>query len=143
MGRVLAEAPAGRMDVLAEALAAALASVRDAAGGCACDLRSAARNTEEEPERIAARRSASAARDELHVAAGRIIGAFSADIAAGPEVVWLDRPAAAESAREPSRQPPLRGAALQVGGVLGGRPFRPRPVAAPPRGCRDRGGCGT
>jgi ATP-dependent DNA helicase DinG len=128
IGRVLAEAPAGRMDVLAEALAAALASVRDAAGGCACDLRSAARNTEEEPERIAARRSALAALDELHDAAGRIIGAFSADIAARPEVVWLDRPAAAESAREPSRQPTLRVAPLQVGGLLAERLFGQRTV---------------
>jgi len=68
-GRVLAVLPAGRIDVLATDLALPLASLRDAAAGCAADLRASAKNTEEEPERIAARRSAFVAVDELRCAA--------------------------------------------------------------------------
>src|SRR6266567_3668741 len=40
--RVLAEIPAGRMDVLDEALATALEAVRDAAAGCAAEFRTTA-----------------------------------------------------------------------------------------------------
>jgi ATP-dependent DNA helicase DinG len=122
---VLAEIPAGRLDVLAEPLASSLASVRDAAGGCATDLRSSARNTEEEPERLAARRSALAALDELSSAADRILGAFGADVAARSDVVWMDRPAA----NEPGRPPTLRVAPLAVGDLLAERLFGRRTVA--------------
>ena len=124
VGRVLAEVPGGRIDVLAEALALPLESVRDAAGACAADFRSSARNTEEDPERIAARRSALAALDELHDSADRILGAFGPDIAARPDVVWMDRPLAEES----SRPPTLRVAPLQVGGLLAERLFGQRTV---------------
>jgi ATP-dependent DNA helicase DinG len=124
IGRVLAELPAGRLDTLAEALAMPLESIRDAAGACAADFRGGARNTEEEPERIAARRSALAALDELQGAADRILGAFGADIAARPDVVWMDRPLAEES----SRPPTLRVAPLQVGGLLAERLFGQRTV---------------
>ena len=124
LGRVLAEVPAGRLDVLADALALPLESIRDAAGACATDFRSTARDTEEDPERIAARRSALAALDELHASADRILGAFGADIAARPDVVWMDRPLAEES----SRPPTLRAAPLQVGGLLAERLFGQRTV---------------
>ncbi len=124
LGRVLAEVPAGRLDVLADTLALSLESIRDAAGACATDFRSTARDTEEDPERIAARRSALAALDELHGSADRILGAFGADIAARPDVVWMDRPLAEES----SRPPALRVAPLQVGGLLAERLFGQRTV---------------
>ena len=124
LGRVLAEVPAGRLDVLAEALALPLESIRDAAGACAADFRSSARNTEEDPERMAARRSALAALDELRDSADRILGAFGADIAARPDVVWMDRPLAEES----SRPATLRVAPLQVGGLLAERLFGQRTV---------------
>lgn len=124
LGRVLAEVPAGRLDVLAETLALPLESIRDAAGACATDFRSTARDTEEDPERIAARRSALAALDELHGSADRILGAFGADIAARPDVVWMDRPLVEES----SRPPTLRVAPLQVGGLLAERLFGQRTV---------------
>ena len=122
--RVLAEVPAGRIDVLAEGLAVTLASVRDAAGGCAADIRAIAKNAEEEPERLAARRAALASLDELQRGADRILGAFDADIAARSDVVWMDRPATAES----SRPPTLRVAPLQVGGLLAARLFSQRTV---------------
>ncbi len=122
--RVLAVLPAGRIDVLAEDLAQALAGLRDAAGSCAADLRASAKNTEEEPERIAARRSAFVAVDELRSAADRILGAFSADVAARPDVVWMDRPLGEESARPPT----LRVTPLQVGPLLAERLFGSRTV---------------
>ena len=124
LGQVLAEVPAGRLDVLADALALPLESIRDTAGACATDFRSTARENEEEPERIAARRSALAALDELHGSADRILGAFGADIAARPDVVWMDRPLAEDS----SRPPTLRVAPLQVGGLLAERLFGQRTV---------------
>jgi ATP-dependent DNA helicase DinG len=124
LGRVLAEVPAGRLDVLAETLALPLECIRDAAGAGAADFRGSARNTEEDPERMAARRSALAALDELYGSAERILGAFGADIAARPDVVWMDRPLAEES----SRPPTLRVAPLQVGGLLAERLFGQRTV---------------
>jgi ATP-dependent DNA helicase DinG len=122
--RVLAEVPAGRIDMLPEPLAASIASARDAAARCAADLRTSAKNTEDEPERLAARRSALAALDELSSAADRILGAFGADIAARSDVVWMDRPVTEES----SRPPTLRVAPLQVGGLLAARLFSQRTV---------------
>jgi ATP-dependent DNA helicase DinG len=127
IARVLAEVPAGRLDFLAEALAISLASVRDAAAAAAADLRRSAKN-EEEPERIAARRSALAAADEVHDAADRILGAFEADLAARAEVVWMDRPLLADSPRDSSRPPALRVAPLQVGSLLAERLFGQRTV---------------
>jgi ATP-dependent DNA helicase DinG len=120
--RVLADAPAGRIDLLDEQLAAALGSVRDAAGGCAADLRAAAKSADDEPERLAARRSALAALDELSGAADRMLAAFGSDVAARPDVVWLDKAEAAES----SRPPTLRVAPLEVGGLLAARLFARR-----------------
>ncbi len=121
---VLAELPAGRMDVLDEALATALESVRDAAAGCAAEFRTTARNNEEEPARLAARRSALAAIGEVADAAERILGAFGAGIADRTDVVWIDRPVAEESARPPT----LRVAPLRVGGLLASRLFGRRTV---------------
>ena len=121
---VLAEFPAGRMDVLDEALASALESVRDAAAGCAAEFRTTARNSEEEPDRLAARRSALAAIGEVGDAAERILGAFGAGIADRADVVWMDRPVADESVRPPT----LRVAPLRVGGLLASRLFGRRTV---------------
>ncbi|HYT27174.1 MAG TPA: ATP-dependent DNA helicase, partial [Actinomycetota bacterium] len=118
--RVLDEISYGRIDVLAEPLAVALAAVRDAAHGCATDLRASAKDNQEDVERVAAGRSALAALDELHGAADRILGAFGADIASRPDVVWMDRPPAGEPS---SRPPTLRVAPLEVGGLLAERLF--------------------
>jgi ATP-dependent DNA helicase DinG len=126
IGRVLAEVPAGRLDLLAGPLGLSLASVRDAAGACAADFRRTAKNTEDEPERIAARRAALAALDELHDAADRILNAFGPDLAARPDVVWMDQPA--DLTRDTARAPTLRVAPLQVGGLLAERLFGQRTV---------------
>jgi ATP-dependent DNA helicase DinG len=123
--QVLAEAPAGRIDVLTDHLGVALAAVRDAAGSCATEIRTSAKNADDEPEQLTARRAALAALDEVHEAADRMLGAFGPDVAARPDVVWLDVPADPEARRPPT----LRVAPLQVGGLLAERLFGRRTVA--------------
>jgi ATP-dependent DNA helicase DinG len=125
LAQVLAEAPAGRIDVLPEHLGAALATVRDAAGSCAAEIRTSARSDDDEPEQLAARRAALAALDELHDAADRMLNAFGPDVAARPDVVWLDVPADPEARRPPT----LRVAPLEVGGLLAERLFGCRTAA--------------
>jgi ATP-dependent DNA helicase DinG len=122
---MLADAPAGRIDVLTEHLAVALAALRDAAGSCATEIRTSAKNADDEPEQLAARRAALAALDELHDAADRMLNAFGPDVAARPDVVWLDVPADPEARRPPM----LRVAPLAVGGLLATRLFGERTVA--------------
>jgi ATP-dependent DNA helicase DinG len=124
LAQLLAEAPAGRIDVLSEHLATSLAAVRDSAGSCATEIRTSAKNADDEPEQLAARRAALAALDELHDAADRMLGAFGPDVAGRPDVVWLDVPADPESRRPPT----LRVAPLAVGGLLAERLFGRRTV---------------
>jgi ATP-dependent DNA helicase DinG len=119
----LTDTPPGRMDVLDEQLATALASVRDAAAACAADLRSNAAS-EEDSDRLAVTRAATVALDELTENAARMIAAFGPDIAARPEVVWMERPFSEESARPDT----LHVAPLQVAGLLADRLFKPRTV---------------
>jgi ATP-dependent DNA helicase DinG len=121
----LGDAPAGRMDVLSDALTATLTSVQDAAGACADAVRASAPGQEEEPQRMAMVRMTLAALDELQRTASRVLDAFGADITARDEVVWLDRPFT-EDARRP---PTLRVAPLEVGHVLRTRLFGERTVA--------------
>lgn len=119
----IADQPAGRLDVLAEKLAVALATVRDGAAACGADLRSHA-SGDEDVNRLVTARAATVALDEVAENAGRMITAFVPEIAARPEVVWLERAAAEES----SRPDTLRVAPLQVGGLLAERLFKPRTV---------------
>jgi ATP-dependent DNA helicase DinG len=119
----VADTAAGRLDVLAEQLEVALATVRDAAAACAADLRSHA-GSEDEVDRLVTARAATVALDEVAEDAGRMIAAFAAEIPARTDVVWLDRPAGEES----SRPDTLRVAPLQVGGLLAERLFKPRTV---------------
>jgi ATP-dependent DNA helicase DinG len=122
--RVLEEIPAGRIDIGSEALATALAALRDAAAGCAAEIRAAVKDGSEDPQRAAARRSAQVAVDELADAAQRILGALAVSIGDRAEVVWMDRPATAE----PGRPPTLRVAPLSVGGLLASKVFGSRTV---------------
>ncbi|MGN6793737.1 MAG: ATP-dependent DNA helicase [Streptosporangiaceae bacterium] len=116
--------PAGRLDVFTEVLAGALASVRDAAAACATEFRTSAKNAEEEPDRLAARRAALAAVGEVGDAADRILGAFGTAIADRTHVVWMDRPVGDDTGRPPT----LRVAPLQVGGLLASKLFGKRTV---------------
>ncbi|HUA28094.1 MAG TPA: ATP-dependent DNA helicase [Streptosporangiaceae bacterium] len=125
LSQVLMQAPAGRIDVLPEFLEVALTEVKDAAGACAADIRAAARGGDDEPEQLSARRVALAALDELHDAADRMLGAFGPDVAARPDVVWLDVPLDPDARRPPT----LRVAPLAVAGLLAERLFGRKTVA--------------
>jgi ATP-dependent DNA helicase DinG len=120
----LGDAPAGRMDMLSDALAATLRSVRDAAKACTDAITASAASLEEDPHRLANARMTLASLDDLQQTAGRILAVFSEPIAARQEVVWLDRPFT-EDARRP---PTLRVAPLEVGPVLRERLFSGRTV---------------
>ncbi len=120
----LGDAPAGRMDVLSETLAATLTSVQDAAGACAEAVRASAASEEEDPQRMATARMTLASLDELQRTASRILDAFGEQITERREVVWLDQPP------DDTRRPPtLRVAPLDVGRVLRSRLFGERTVA--------------
>jgi ATP-dependent DNA helicase DinG len=123
LARALGEAPAGRLDDLPDPLATAVATARDAAAACAAALRGSG-SGEEDPERVAAARAASAALDDLGAAAERVLGGFGAEIAERPDVVWLERP----SGDGPPRPDLLRVAPLEVGGLLAERLFARRTV---------------
>ncbi len=123
-GRVIADMPAGRMDVLAEPLAVTLATLRDAAAACATDVRGTIKENAEDAERLAVSRAALSSLDDVREVANRILGAFGADVAARPDVVWMDRPLI-EDSRHPTT---LRVAPLDVGGLLSERLFGRRTV---------------
>ncbi|HEY6314643.1 MAG TPA: ATP-dependent DNA helicase [Streptosporangiaceae bacterium] len=121
----LGDAPAGRMDLLPDTLAATLASVRDAAAACAYAVRASAQELEDDPPRLATSRLTLASLDELQRTAARILRVSDQKIAERDEVVWLDRPLIDDSRRPPT----LRVAPLEVGRVLRNRLFGQRTVA--------------
>ena len=122
--RVMADIAAGRLDDIPAPLAASLATVRDAAGACAAQVRAGASESAQDPERLAAWRAALAALDEVGATAGRMLAAFGPEIADRPDVVWMDRPPDAEARRPPT----LRVAPLDVGALLAERLFRRQTV---------------
>jgi len=119
----LADLQPGRIDVLDPQLETALAAVRDGAASCAADLRDHA-GGEDDTDRLVASRAAIVALEEVAENACRMIASFAAEIAARPEVVWLDRSASEDI----SRPDTLHVAPLQVAGLLADRLFRPRTV---------------
>jgi ATP-dependent DNA helicase DinG len=123
LGLALADTAAGRLDIMTDQIAIALATVRDAAAACGAELRSRV-GAEADTDRLVTNRAATVAIDEVAENAGRMIAAFAEDISARPEVVWLERPVGEESARPDT----LRVAPLQVGGLLAERLFKPRTV---------------
>ena len=124
MARVLDGAPAGRIDLLDDALAATLAAVRDAARSCHADLKATSKGTEEDPDRLAKSRAALAQLGDVLDAAERMLTAFGPALADRTDVVWLDQPLSPES----NRPPTLRVAPLSVGGLLARRLFGQRTV---------------
>ena len=119
----LAGLQAGRIDVLPEQTEVALQVVRDAAAACAADLRGHA-GGDDDTDRLVAARIATVALDEVAENASRMLTTFAVEIAARPEVVWLDRPVGDDSVRPDT----LRVAPLQIGGLLAERLFKPRTV---------------
>src|SRR5262249_57634550 len=88
--RVLPDIGPGRLDVLAEPVAASLITLRAAATSCAAQVRAVGKETSDDAERLAAGRAALAALTDIAETAERILGAVGDDIAARPDVVWLD-----------------------------------------------------
>jgi ATP-dependent DNA helicase DinG len=119
----LGDCEPGRMDVLSEQLETALVTVRDGAAACATELRSHS-GGEEDADRLVVVRVATVALEEVAENAARIVASFAQQIAARPEVVWLERPFTDDSARPDT----LRVAPLTVAGLLAERLFRPRTV---------------
>jgi len=121
-----AESRDGRLDFLDQDLSSALALVRDAAAGCATEIRSSAKQAgEEEPAgQQAATRSALAGLDDLVGAADRILVSYVPDLTSRTDVVWMDRPVV----EDPRRPATLRVAPLQVGALLAERLFRRQTV---------------
>ena len=124
LARVLPEIGPGRLDVLAEPVAASLTTLRAAATSCSAQVRALGKEASDDAERLAAGRAALAALSDIVETAERVLGAFGDDIAARPDVVWMDRPAVDERQRPPT----LRVAPLDVGGLLAERVFRRRTV---------------
>jgi ATP-dependent DNA helicase DinG len=124
LGRVLPEVSPGRLDILAEPLATALTALRAAATSCAAQVRAVGKEISDDAERLAAGRAALAALSDIGETAERILGAFGDDVAARPDVVWMDRAGVDERQRPPT----LHVAPLQVGGLLAERVFRRRTV---------------
>jgi ATP-dependent DNA helicase DinG len=126
--RAFAESRDGRLDLLDQDLASALAMVRDAAAGCATEVRSSARQAGEDvdqpADQQAATRSALAALDDLRGTADRILASFVPDLTSRTDVVWMDRP----MVEDPRRPATLRVAPLQVGALLAERLFRRQTV---------------
>ncbi len=114
----------GRLDVLAEPLAVALTTLRDAASGCAAEVRAAAKEAGEDAGELAAVRAALASLDDMQRTSERILAAFGPDFASRREVVWMDRP----PVPDPRLPATLRVAPLEVGGLLAERLFRRRRV---------------
>jgi len=152
LARALGETDPGRLDVLPEQVATALAAARDASGACAADLRSRLAGADD-ADQLAAVRIADVALDEVAENAARILAVFTAEIAVRQEVVWLDRPASEDATpgkaprgdsggrppglaprgdsggRPPGLAPDtLRVAPLTVGALLAERLFKPRTV---------------
>ncbi len=124
VGRVLPEVGPGRMDILAEPLATALTALRAAATSCAAQVRAVGKEISDDAERIALGRAALAALSDITDTCERVLGAFGDDVAARPDVVWMDRAGVDERQRPPT----LHVAPLQVGGLLAERVFRRRTV---------------
>ena len=122
--QVFSEVREGRIDVLAEPLAATLAALRDAASSCAGQVRASAKESGEDAASLGATRAALASLDDLSRTAERILAAFGPDIASRREVVWMDRPTVPDSRRPDT----LRIAPLDVGGLLADKLFGRRRV---------------
>ena len=123
--RAFAGSRDGRLDFLDSDLSSALALVRDAAAGCATEIRSSAKQAgEDAPEQQAATRAALAGLDDLVGTAERILVSYVEDLTSRTDVVWMDRPVV----EDPRRPATLRVAPLQVGALLAERLFRRQTV---------------
>jgi len=87
-------------------------------------VRAVGKEISDDAERLAQGRAALATLSDVAETSERILGAFGDDVAARPDVVWMDRAGVDERQRPPT----LHVAPLQVGGLLAERVFRRRTV---------------
>jgi ATP-dependent DNA helicase DinG len=87
-------------------------------------VRAVGKEISDDAERLAQGRAALAALSDIADTCERILGAFGDDVAARPDVVWMDRAGVDERQRPPT----LHVAPLQVGRLLAERVFRRRTV---------------
>mgnify|MGYP001942434856 CR=1 FL=1 len=104
---MVADTPVGRLDHLPDALATAVAAVRDAAHAC---LSALPERPKDDPDAASARRLALAALEEVHRTAERILTCVQQPLRERRDVVWL--------ARGARQTPGLRVAPLAVDRVL-------------------------
>ncbi|GAA3724151.1 ATP-dependent DNA helicase [Salinactinospora qingdaonensis] len=112
LAMVFTDAEPGRIDHLPEALAGAVAGVRDAAHGCvsAIGTDNNGGTTTEDPEVNSARKLALSALEEVHDTAVRVLESFEPPLRDRTDIVWLTKSGA--------RSPSLHVAPLSVGGLL-------------------------
>ncbi|WP_207401118.1 ATP-dependent DNA helicase [Actinomadura roseirufa] len=122
LGILLEDLPAGRMDVLPQALGTTLAVVRDAAHACVTALGPDKKDGDRGD--MAARKAARSSLEDLHDTAVRLLEAFQPEIAQRFDVVWLERPFVPDG--RPPRPPSLHVAPIGVGGLLRGTLFERR-----------------
>jgi ATP-dependent DNA helicase DinG len=127
LGPLLISMPAGRMDRLDPALGASLAALRDAALGCAAEVRTAVKADDGDPGEVGAAQTALVALEELSDTADRIVTAFELPLEERDEVVWLERQDDITAA-DASRPATLRVAPLEVGELLAESLFAARTV---------------
>ncbi len=130
---LLASLPSGRMDHLDQGLAATLAALRDAATGCAAQVRkiAAMKDDEADPAEVTAAQAALVNLEEIAVEADRMITAFDQPVAEREEVVWLERPsdwATAADWSDSARPASLHVAPLEVGEELAEHLFADKTV---------------
>ncbi|WP_425394187.1 ATP-dependent DNA helicase [Actinomadura oligospora] len=111
---LLEEFPAGRLDVLPDALGNALAVVRDAAHACLTAI--GPEKKELDPADAGARKAARSALEDLHDTSVRLLESYQVEIASRNEVVWLEKPFVQDG--RPKRPPTLHVAPIGVGGLL-------------------------
>ncbi|WP_133743027.1 ATP-dependent DNA helicase [Actinorugispora endophytica] len=107
LSMIFTDAEPGRIDHIPEALAGAVASVRDAAHACVSSVGPENKN---DPDAASARRFALAALEEVHRAAVRVLESFEPPLRDRQDVVWL--------AKGGRQAPSLHVAPLAVGGLL-------------------------
>ncbi|MDE3722691.1 ATP-dependent DNA helicase [Nocardiopsis sp. N85] len=115
---MFADAPEGRIDHIDDALAGAVAAVRDTASACLTAIGPSP--GEQEAEAASERRLALAALTEVHDTAVRVLESFEPALRDRTDVVWLTK--------APGRRPTLSVAPLAVGGLLREKLFGDRTV---------------
>jgi ATP-dependent DNA helicase DinG len=124
LGPLLTTLPAGRMDSLDPALGGSLTALGDSARACVGQMRSRAREWEDDPAQQGAAQTAVVLLEELAGTAERIVSAYEMPLAERDEVVWLER---SEDNAAVSYSG-LRVAPLEVGEILAESLFGERTV---------------